>query len=242
MLHHTTLNTLKTLKLPGMAAAFEEQLIQSASHSLSFDDRFGLIVDREAVHRDNQKLGRLLKSARLKHAACVEDIDYRSGRGLNKAVMASLIGCEWIRQAQNLILTGATGCGKTWIACALGHQACRQGLSVLYTRTTRLMEEMKLAHADGSFRKRLGQIARMDLLILDDWGLSTMTQSERQDLLELIDDRTRKSTLITSQIPVKSWHEVIGEPTLADAILDRIVHRAHTIDMTGDSMRKTKKT
>ena len=242
MLHQRTLTTLKNLKLPGMAAAFEEQLSQSASHSLAFDDRFGLIVDREASHRDNQRLGRLLKNARLKHPACVEEIDYRPGRGLDKAVMANLIGCEWIRQAQNLILTGATGCGKTWLACALAHQACRQGLSALYTRTSRLMEEMKLAHADGSFRRRLSQIAKVDLLILDDWGLSTMTPSERPDLLELIDDRTRKSTLITSQIPIHAWHDVIGEPTLADAILDRIVHRAHPIEMTGDSMRKTKKT
>lgn len=241
MLHQHTLNTLKTLKLPGMAVAFEEQLIQPVTQSLSFNDRFGLIVDREISYRDNQKLGRLLKNARLKHHACTEDIDYRAGRGLDKAVMASLIDGDWIRQAQNLILTGATGCGKTWIACALGNQACRQGLSVLYTRTSRLMEEMKLAHADGSFRKRLLQIAKVDLLILDDWGLSTMTQLERQDLLELIDDRTRKSTLITSQIPVKAWHEVIGEPTLADAILDRIVHRAHMIEMIGESMRKTKK-
>ena len=184
----------------------------------------------------------MLKNARLKHNACVEDIDYRSGRGLDKAVTASLIGCDWIRQAQNLILTGATGCGKTWLACALGNQVCRQGMSVLYVRTSRFLEEMKLAHSDGSFRKRLMQIAKVDMLILDDWGLSSLTQSERQDLLELIDDRTKKSTLITSQIPVKAWHEVIGEPTLADAILDRIVHRAHTIELTGESMRKTKKT
>lgn len=242
MLHQPTLTTLKALKLPGMAAAFEEQFVQPITQSLSFEDRFGLIVDREATHRDNQKLGRLLKNARLKHTACVEDIDYRAGRGLDKAVMASLIGCEWVRQAQNLILTGATGCGKTWLACALGNQACRQGLSVLYVRTSRLMEEMKLAHAEGSFRKRLAQMAKVDILILDDWGLSAMTQSERQDLLEIIDDRTRRSTLITSQIPVKAWHEVIGEPTLADAILDRIVHRAHTIELAGESMRKKQKT
>ena len=242
MLYQPTLTTLKALKLPGMAAAFEEQLVQPVTQSLSFEDRFGLIVDREATHRDNQKLGRLLKNARLKHTACVEDIDYRAGRGLDKAVMASLIGCEWVRQAQNLILTGATGCGKTWLACALGNQACRQGLSVLYVRTSRLMEEMKLAHAEGSFRKRLAQMAKVDILILDDWGLSAMTQSERQDLLEIIDDRTRRSTLITSQIPVKAWHEVIGEPTLADAILDRIVHRAHTIELAGESMRKKQKT
>jgi DNA replication protein DnaC len=199
---------------------------------VSFDVRFGLIVDREATYRDNQKLGRLLKNARLKHNACVED----------KSVMANLIDCGWIVQSQNLILTGATGCGKTWLACALGHQACWQGLSVWYTRTSRLMEEMKLAHADGSFRKCLAQIAKVDLLILDDWGLSTMTPSERQDLLEIIDDRTRRATLITSQIPVKAWHEVIGELTLADAILDRIVHRAHTIELIGESMRKRKKT
>lgn len=242
MLHQQTLTTLKSLKLPGMAMAFEEQLIQPVTQSLSFDDRFGLIVDREATYRDNQKLGRLLKNARLKHNACVEDIDYRAGRGLDKSVMANLIGCGWIAHSQNLILTGATGCGKTWLACALGHQACRQGLSVLYSRTSRLMEEMKLAHAEGSFRKRLAQIAKVDLLILDDWGLSTMTSSERQDLLEIIDDRTRRATLITSQIPVKTWHEVIGEPTLADAILDRIVHRAHTIELIGESMRKSKKT
>ena len=242
MLHQHTLNTLKTLKLPGMAAAFEEQLIQPVTQSLSFNDRFGLIVGRETSHRDNQRLGRLLKNARLKHSACVEDIDYRSGRGLDKAVMANLIDGDWILQAQNLILTGATGCGKTWLACALGNQACRQGMSVLYVRTSRLLEEMKLAHADGSFRKRLMQIAKIDLLVLDDFGVATLTPSERQDMLELIDDRTKRSTLITSQIPVKVWHEVIGEPTLADAILDRIVHRAHTIDLTGDSKRKTKKT
>jgi DNA replication protein DnaC len=242
MMHQHTLSTLKMLKLPGMAVAFEEQLVQPVTQSLSFDDRFGLIVDREASHRDNQRLGRLLKNARLKHAACVEDIDYRAGRGLDKSVVANLIGCDWIRQAQNLILTGATGCGKTWLACALGNQACRQGLSVLYVRTSRLLEEMKLAHSDGSFRKRLMQLAKVDMLILDDWGLSTLTQAERQDLLELIDDRTRKSTLITSQIPVKAWHEVIGEHTLADAILDRIVHRAHTVELTGESMRKKKKT
>lgn len=242
MLQQHTLTTLNTLKLLGMAAAFEEQLIQPATQSLSFNDRFGLIVDREANHRDNQRLGRLLKNARLKHNACVEDIDYRSGRGLDKAVMVNLIDGGWIRQTQNLILTGATGCGKTWLACALGNQACRQGMSVLYVRTSRLLEEIKLAHADGSFRKRLMQIAKIDLLILDDFGVATLAPSERQDMLELIDDRTKRSTLITSQIPVKAWHEVIGEPTLADAILDRIVHRAHTIELTGDSMRKTKKT
>ncbi|MGA8148970.1 MAG: IS21-like element helper ATPase IstB [Gallionellaceae bacterium] len=242
MLHQHTLNTLKTLKLPGMAAAFEEQLIQPATQSLSFNDRFGLIVDRESSHRDNQRLGRLLKGARFKHNACVEDIDYRSGRGLDKTVMANLIDCGWIKQAQNLILTGSTGCGKTWLACALGNQACRLGMSVLYVRTSRLLEEMKLAHADGSFRKRLMQIAKFELLVLDDFGVATLTQSERQDLLELIDDRTTKSTIITSQIPVNAWHDVIGEPTLADAILDRIVHRAHTIKLTGETMRKPKKT
>lgn len=242
MLHQNTLITLKTLKLSGMAAAFAEQLIQPVTQSLSFDDRFGLIVDREISHRDNQRLGRLLKNARLKHNACVEDIDYRSERGLDKAIMAKLIDGDWVRQAQNLILTGATGCGKTWLACALGNQACRQGLSVLYVRTSRFLEEMKLSHSDGSFRKRLTSIAKVDMLILDDWGLSTLTQSERQDVLELIDDRTKKATLITSQLPVKAWHEVIGEPTLADAILDRIIHRAHTIELSGESMRKTKRT
>ena len=241
-MHQHTLTPLKTLKLPGMAAAFEEQHTQPVTQSLSFDDRFGLIVDREVSHRDNQRLGRVLKGARLKHNACVEGIDYRSGRGLDKAGMANLISCEWIRQAHNLILTGFTGCGKTWLACALGNQACRQGLSVLYVRTSRLLEEIKLAHAEGSFRKRLMQIAKFELLVLGDFGVATLTQSERQDLLEVIDDRAPKSTIITSPIPVKAWHDVIGEPTLADAILDRIVHRAHVIKLTGETMRKPKKT
>lgn len=241
MLHQHTLTTLKKLKLPGMAAAFEEQIVQPVTQSLSFNDRFGLIVDRETTHRDNQRLVRLLKGARFKHNACVEDIDYRADRGLDKSVMANLIDCAWIGKAQNVIFTGATGCGKTWLACALGNQACRQGKSVMYVRASRLLEEMKLAHSDGSFRKRLVQIAKIDLLILDDFGVATLTQTERQDLLELIDDRTTKSTLITSQLPVKAWHDVIGEPTLADAILDRIVHRAHTIKLTGETMRKLKK-
>ena len=218
------------------------QYTQPVTQSLSFDDRFGLIVDREVSHRDNQRLGRLLKGARLKHNACVEDIDYRSGRALDKAVMANLISCEWIRQAHNLILTGFTGCGKTWLACALGNQACRQGMSVLYVRTSRLLEEIKLAHAEGSFPKRPMQIAKFELLVLDDFGVATLTQSERQDLLEVIDDCTPKSTIITSQIPVEAWHDVIGEPTLADAILYRIVHRAHVIKLTGETMRKPKKT
>ncbi len=240
MLNQNALAQLKGLKLEGMAQAFEEQLIQPAMQALSFEERFGMVVDREVNHRDNQKLKRLLKNAKLKVAACTEDIDYRTGRGLDKATMASLITCNWVRGGQNLLITGATGCGKTWLACALGNQACRQGLSVLYFRTPRLLEEMRISHGDGSYRKRLLQLAKTDLVIFDDWGLSPLGQIERSDLLEIIDDRTRRSTLITSQLPVASWHEYIGEPTVADAILDRLVHSAHKIALAGESMRKRK--
>ena len=239
MLIQQTLDTLSRLKLTGMAAALSEQRTNAAVQSLSFEDRIGLIVDREALHRENRRLTRLLKTAQLKQKACIEDIDYAARRGLDKSQVAHLAGGDWIRFHQNLILTGPTGCGKTWIACALGNQACRQGLSVLYVRVPRLFDELKVAHADGSFRKRLAAFAKTDLLILDDWGLAPLVQRERNDLLEMIDDRANtRSTIITSQLPVEHWHEYIGEPTLADAILDRVMHSAHKIQLQGDSMRK----
>lgn len=239
MLIQQTLDTLSRLKLTGMATALSEQRTNAAVQSLSFEERIGLIVDREALHRENRRLARLLKTAQLKQKACIEDIDYAARRGLDKGQMAHLAGSDWIRFQQNLILTGPTGCGKTWIACALGNQACRQGLSVLYVRVPRLFDELKVAHADGSFRKRLAAFAKADLLILDDWGLAPLVQCERNDLLEMIDDRANtRSTIITSQLPVEHWHEYIGEPTLADAILDRVLHSAHKIQLQGDSMRK----
>ena len=175
MLMEQTLNTLKALRLPGMATAFEEQQANAAVASLSFDDRFSLLVDHEQTWRENRRLTRLLREAKLKSSqACVEDIRYGGGRKLDKSLMAQLSSCQWIRQHQNLVLTGATGCGKTWLACAFGNAACRQGLSVVYVRTPRLFEELRIAHGDGSFGKRLSALAKTDLLILDDWGLTRM--------------------------------------------------------------------
>ena len=240
MLMEQTLHTLKALRLPGMATAFEEQQANAAVASLSFDDRFSLLVDREQTWRENRRLTRLLREAKLKSSqACVEDIRYGGGRKLDKSLMAQLSSCQWIRHHQNLVLTGATGCGKTWLACAFGNAACRQGLSVVYVRTPRLFEELRVAHGDGSFCKRLSALAKTDLLILDDWGLAPLTDESRRDLLEIFDDRHgTRSTIITSQLAVKHWHEAIGDPMLADAILDRLVHQAHSLNLDGKSLRK----
>lgn len=243
MLMEHTLQTLKALRLPGMLAAFEEQQTNSAATGLSFDERFAMLVDREHLWRENRRVARLLREAKLKSGqACLEDVRYGAGRKLDKAMVAQLGSCQWIHAHQNLILTGATGCGKTWIACALGNAACRQGLSVAYVRTPRLFEELRIAHGDGSFGKRLASLAKTDLLILDDWGLAPLNQSERNDLLEVIDDRVgSRSTLITSQLPVEHWHAYLNDPTLADAILDRVIHAAHKITLVGESQRKLEK-
>ncbi len=240
MLMEQTLHTLKALRLPGMATAFEEQQANAAVASLSFDDRFSLLVDREQTWRENRRLTRLLREAKLKSSqACVEDIRYGGGRKLDKSLMSQLSSCQWIRSHQNLVLTGATGCGKTWLACAFGNAACRQGLSVVYVRTPRLFEELRVAHGDGSFSKRLSALAKTDLLILDDWGLAPLNQAERNDLLEVIDDRVgTRATLITSQLPTEHWHAYLNDPTLADAILDRVLHAAHKVALTGESLRK----
>jgi DNA replication protein DnaC len=239
MLIQPTLDALNHLKLTGMASALAEQLTQSITHSLSFEDRLGLLIERELAYRENRRLARLLQLAQLKVRACVEDIDFRSRRGLDRSQLAALISCDWIRAGQNLVLSGATGCGKTWLACALGHQACRQGFSVLYVRAPRLFEELKLGHADGSLRKKLATIAKTNLLLIDDFGIAPIAQRERNDLLEVLDDRVgSRSTLMTSQLSVEHWHDYIGEPTLADAILDRLLHNAHRIELQGESMRK----
>ncbi|MFZ5558861.1 MAG: IS21-like element helper ATPase IstB [Pseudomonadota bacterium] len=239
MLVQTILDTLNRLKLYGMAAALSEQITQSAASALAFEERLGLLVDREALYRDNRRVTRLLQLAQLKQRnACVEDIDYRARCGLDRAQLASLASCEWIRQAQNLLIHGATGAGKTWLACALAHQACRQGLSALYLRAPRLFDELSVCHADGSFRKRLAVIAKVSVLVIDDFAIAPMGARERADLLELLDDRVgTRSTLITSQLHLDHWHDYIGEPTLADAILDRLVHSAHKIHLKGESMR-----
>jgi DNA replication protein DnaC len=241
MLTQQTVSQLKALKLDGMARAFEEQLGLTASSSLSFEERFGIVVDRELAWRDTRRLERLLKAAKLKNPqACVEDIEYRQSRGIDQRMIATLAGCDWVRHAQNLILTGPTGAGKTWIACAFGQQACRQGFSVFYVRVGRLFEELKIAHGDGSFSRRLAQLAKADVLLLDDWGLQDLDQGARNDLLEVLDDRVgTRSTVITSQLPLEHWHAWLQDPTLADAILDRLVHQAHKLPLKGESMRKT---
>ena len=243
MLMEQTLQTLKALRLPGMATAFAEQQASTASSSLPFDERFAMLVDREQAWRENRRLARLLREAKLKVSdACLEDVRYGAGRNLDKSLMAQWSACQWIRAHQNLILTGATGCGKTWLACALGNAACRQGLSVVYVRTPRLFEELRIAHGDGSFGKRLLTLAKTDLLILDDWGLAPLGQAERNDLLEVLDDRVgTRSTLMTSQLPVEHWHAYLNDPTLADAILDRVLHAAHKLTLGGESLRKPSK-
>jgi len=240
MLTQQTLTRLHGLKLDGMARAFEEQIAQPASHALSFEERFGMLVDREVSWRDTRRLERLLKLAHLKYpGACLEDLDTRTARGLDQRLVVNLASCDWVRSGQSIILTGATGLGKSWMACALGNAACRQGFSALYVRFSRLLEELRIAHGDGSFSRRLAQLAKTDVLIADDFALAPIGQAERSDLLEVLDDRTTgKSTIITSQLPVEHWHEYLAEPTLADAILDRVVHQSHRIALRGESLRK----
>ena len=239
MLVQPTLDTLNQLKLHGMAIALAEQMTQTTAQSLPFEDRLGLLVERELTYRENRRLTRLLQLAQLKERAALEDLDFRARRGLDRAQLASLTSCDWIRQHQNLLIHGATGCGKTFLGCALAHQACRQGLSALYLRAPRLFDELSLCHADGSFRKRLAAIAKIDVVVIDDFAIAPIGPRERTDLLELLDDRVgARSTLITSQLPIENWHEYIGDPTLADAILDRLLHSAHKIHLEGESMRK----
>ena len=241
MLIQPTLDSLNRLKLHGMAAALSEQFTQSAAQSLAFEERFGLLVERELIHRENRRLSRLLQIAALKERACLEDLDFRSRRGLDRSQLASLTSCDWIRSGHNLVIHGATGCGKTFLGCAFAHQACRQGLSALYLRAPRLFEELSLCHADGSFRKRLAVIAKIDLVVIDDFAISSIGPRERNDLLELLDDRVGgRSTLITSQLPVELWHDYIGDPAVADAILDRLVYSSLKIELKGESLRKAR--
>ena len=234
------MDRLHALKLDGMVRALEEQRRLPASHELSFEDRLGLLLDRECSWRDSRRLERLLRAAKLKHAdACLEDLQHGAARGIDKMQIANLSGGDWIRQGQSLLLTGATGVGKTWLACAFAQHACRQGFSALYLRVPRLAEMLRIAHADGSFGRSLSQLARIDVLILDDWGLTPLDQTARHDLLEVIDDRsTGKSTVLTSQLPIDHWHAWLNDATVADAILDRLVHRSHRIALSGDSLRK----
>jgi len=240
MLNEHTLDQLRGLRLDGMLQALSDQATSAAAAGLAFEERLAMVVQREIDWRDGKRLARLLKAAKLKvSSACIEDIDWRSSRGLDRSLIAALASGDWLRHGQNVLITGATGVGKTWLGCALAQQAARSGFAVLYVRAPRLLEELRVAHGDGSFGRRLAQLARIDLLAIDDFAIAPIAPAERNDLLELLDDRVgTRSTLITSQLPVNAWHQWLDDPTLADAILDRIVHAAHRIALKGESMRR----
>lgn len=241
MLTHPILDQLLELKLTGMHRALSEQLQMTDIEPLSFEERLGLLVDREMTERADRRLQYRLRMARLRQSACVEDIDYRHSRGLDQRLMRQLASGEYIDNKLNVLITGPAGVGKTWLACALAHKACRDGRSVRYLRVPRLSQNLTIAKADGRYSKLLRDYAKADLVVLDDLGLMPMNDELRRDLLEILDDRhNHKSTLVTSQLPVEKWHEYIGEPTLADAILDRLVHNAYRLNLKGESMRKTK--
>lgn len=242
MLSEQTLSTLNALKLFGMARGFSERLSHPKSADLSHEEFLGLLVQDEKTYRDNLRLNRLLRNAKLKQQAALEDIDYKHPRGLNKQLLLELSSAQWILNHQNVLLSGPTGVGKSYIASALGNFAARAGYTVLYLRAPRLFETLLQAKGDGTHLKTLTKLAKVELLILDDLFLSPLTDPERKDLLEIIEDRHRQtSTVITSQCPIKEWHHVIGEPTLADAICDRLLHHSYKIELKGDSIRKNKK-
>ena len=239
MLKHPTLDKLHALKLTGMAAALADQSATPDITDLSFEERLGLLVDREMTERDNRRMSSRLRRARLRHTAILEDIDYRNSRGLDKGLVQSLAGCQWVKEHLNVLITGPTGVGKTWLACALAHKACREGYTAQYVRLTRLLRELTIAKGDGQYSKLLTNLAKVDVLILDDWGLMKLSAENRRDLLEVLEDRHgRRSTIATSQLPIEEWHGVIGDATLADAILDRLVHNAYKISLRSQSMRK----
>jgi DNA replication protein DnaC len=241
MMHHT-LAQLRALKLDGLALALEEQLAQPGLAGLSFEERLTMLVDRETSHRNDRKLQRLLKNARLKYGqATLEDIDSRPGRGIDRRELTSLALGDWIETGHSILITGPTGVGKSWLACALAQYACRRGHSALYLRVPRLPEELRIRHGSGAFGKWLIQLAKTDLVVFDDWGMGAIDGMTRADLLEIIDDRAAsKATLITSQLPIEHWHSWIGDATIADAILDRLMQRHHRILLKGGSLRSQK--
>ena len=239
MLHHPTVDKLHQLRLTGMAKALASQTQQVEIAQLSFDDRLGLLVDSELAERESRQNAARLKRAKLKQTATPEDVDFRHPRALDRTLFARLMTGRWVSDHQNVLICGPTGVGKTFLACALANQACRQGHSALYVRLPRLLPALAIGRGDGSYAKTLTQLAKTDVLVIDDWGLAPLTDESRRDLLEIFDDRHgARATIITSQLKVKHWHETIGDPTLADAILDRVVHQAHTLDLDGESLRK----
>ena len=239
MMTEPTLDKLYAMRLGAMAAAWQEQRADPRVADLSFDERFGLLVEVEHIARDNRRLKNRLREAQLRlPEASIEDVETGASRGLAKAVALQLANCAWVDQHRNVLLTGMTGVGKSYVACALAQAACRRGLRALYRRTPRLFDELALAKAEGTYAKLLRRIDRADVLVLDDLGLGDVTSAQRHDLLEVIEDRYgRRSTIVTSQLPIKKWHDWIGDPTVADAILDRLVHNAYKIDLKGSSRR-----
>lgn len=238
MLLQVTIEKLYEMRLVGMAKALEHQLTLQDCHDLSFEDRLGLIVDQELTYRENRKLAVRLKGANLKKA-CIENINYKKQRGLEKSTVKQLATCDWVRQKRNVLVHGPTGIGKTYVCCALAHQSCQHGFTALYERVPRLVHSLMVARADGSYRKLLAKLAKIDVLILDDFGIQTLVDDSARDLLEVIDDRSGlRSSIIASQLPFNDWHQTIVNPTLSDAILDRVMHNSYKLKMKGPSMRK----
>ena len=239
MLHQETVEKLYAMKLNGMADAFKEQLLQPDLYDLPFEERFTLLVDRQWTWKEERRMKRLLKNAKLKINGCIEDIDFRTPRGIDKSVILRLANGDWIKRTQNIIITGPTGVGKTYLACAIANRACRMGYSAFYIRAPRLFQELAIARGDGSYPKIIKKLLKTNVLVIDDLGLAPMSATERRDLLEVIEDRHGlASTIVATQLPITSWHENIRDPTIADAILDRLIHNAHKINLKGESMRK----
>ncbi|MGE5507965.1 MAG: IS21-like element helper ATPase IstB [Chitinophagales bacterium] len=241
MLTQQTLDKLRGMKLKGLAEGYQDQLRRTDLDSLTFDERLGLLVDQEWLHRQNRRLARRLREAKLRLPAAVEDVDYAAARGLDRALIATLANCGWLQERQNVLICGPTGVGKTFLLCALANAALRQGFTAHYYRLSRLIGDLALAKADGSYPRLMAKLAKTDLLVLDDWGLSPLAVGEARDLLEVMDDRYQnRSTAVASQLPLEDWHATIADPSVADAILDRLVHNAHKLNLKGESMRRVK--
>lgn len=238
MLTHPTQDKLLELNLTGMAKALTDQRQSDLYDAMSFEERLGLLVDREMTERENRRLKTRLNGAKLREAACLEDLDYKHRRNLDRALVQQLATCMWLRKAYNVFITGPTGVGKTYLACALAQKACREGYDTLYLRASLLFQDLAVAKGDGRYKRLLAGLSKKRLLVLDDWGLAPLTDEQRRDLLELVEERHgRGSTVIVSQVAVEKWHDSIGDPTLADAILDRIIHNAYRIDLKGETVR-----